>query len=71
MVPGNIMLIETRTKRRWLLSVLDTAADETEPRLRGRTGRRQLADPSTAAAGQKGFVMRLKAVARPLSDAAR
>jgi len=64
------MLIEMKTKRRWIVSVLEAVAESTEGRVairatvRHSTGR-------TVNAGQKGFAMRLKAATRPLADAAR
>lgn len=65
------MIIEMRTKRRWIVSVLEAVAESTDTRvtvsatLRRSTGRNRMS------AGQKGFAMRLKAATRPLSDAAR
>jgi hypothetical protein len=64
------MIIEMRTKRRWIVSVLEAVAESTDTRVAVRatvkhpSGRR-MND------GQKGFAMRLKAATRPLADAAR
>lgn len=64
------MLIEMKTKRRWIVSVLKAVADGsvdrivTHPTLRQNAARKL--NP-----GQKGFAMRLKAVTRPLADASR
>ena len=65
------MTIEMRTKRRWIMSVLEAVSDT--PDMRGtvtatprRTTARNQMNP-----GQKGFAMRLKAATRPLADAAR
>jgi hypothetical protein len=67
---GTAMMIEMRTKRRWIVSVLDAVAEQQA----GRTHERVFAKRSTGRGfpeGQKGFAMRLKAATRPLSDAAR
>jgi hypothetical protein len=67
---GSVMLIEMKTKRRWIVSVLEAVADGSEDRVPARATLRQ----NTARKlnpGQKGFAMRLKAVTRPLADAAR
>ena len=64
------MIIELKTKRRWIVSVLEAVAEAPDTRISVRasvkhgTGR---AFPT----GQKGFAMRLKAATRPLADAAR
>lgn len=68
---GDIMLIETRTKRRWIVSVLDAAADAAEPQVRSRSARRQTADQPHATGAQKGYALRLPLAVRPLQDAAR
>ena len=71
LTPGNRMNVEMRTKRRWIVSVLEAVAETPETRasfsapLRRTTGRSQMTP------GQKGFAMRLKAATRPLADAAR
>jgi hypothetical protein len=67
---GHAMMIEMRTKRRWIVSVLEAVADGADDRINARTTVRQ----NTARKlnpGQKGFAMRLKAATRPLADAAR
>lgn len=64
------MMIELRTKRRWIVSVLEAVAEAQDGRVAVRTSVKQ----STGRAprnGQKGFAMRLKAATRPLADAAR
>jgi hypothetical protein len=64
------MIIELRTKRRWIVSVLEAVAESTET----RAAVRAVAKPSSGrrmTAGQKGFALRLKAATRPLADAAR
>lgn len=64
------MMIEMRTKRRWIVSVLDAVAETSDARITNRTSTR----PTNARKlnpGQKGFAMRLKAATRPLADAAR
>jgi hypothetical protein len=67
---GNAMIIEMRTKRRWIVSVLDAVAEQQDGRGAVRAFARQSAVRSLPA-GQKGFAMRLKAATRPLADAAR
>ncbi len=64
------MMIELRTKRRWIVSVLEAAAESQDGRVTARAAVRQ---PRSRAFpdGQKGFAMRLKAATRPLADAAR
>ena len=64
------MIIEMRTKRRWIVSVLEAVAEGSDDRAAVRAHVRQ----NTARKlnpGQKGFAMRLKAATRPLTDAAR
>ena len=64
------MMIEMRTKRRWIVSVLEAVAEGPDARVASRATVRQ----NTARKlnpGQKGFAMRLKAATRPLADAAR
>ncbi len=67
---GNAMMIEMRTKRRWIVSVLEAVADQQDGRGTVRAFTRQSAGRGFPA-GQKGFAMRLKAATRPLSDASR
>jgi hypothetical protein len=67
---GKAMMIEMRTKRRWIVSVLEAVAEGSDDRIATRAHVRQ----NTARKlnpGQKGFAMRLKAATRPLADAAR
>jgi hypothetical protein len=67
---GKAMMIEMRTKRRWIVSVLEAVAEGADDRVAARASVRQ----NTARKlnpGQKGFAMRLKAATRPLADAAR
>jgi hypothetical protein len=67
---GIPMMIEMRTKRRWIVSVLEAVAEGPDARVASRATVRQ----NTARKlnpGQKGFAMRLKAATRPLADAAR
>jgi hypothetical protein len=67
---GSAMMIEMKTKRRWIVSVLDAVAEGSDDRIAARANVRQ----NTArklSPGQKGFAMRLKAATRPLADAAR
>lgn len=62
------MMIELRTKRRWIVSVLEAVAESQEGRVAVRTSvkpPRSRAFPN----GQKGFALRLKAATRELSDA--
>ena len=67
---GDFMIIEMRTKRRWIVSVLEAVAEQqdgpTAPRafVKHTSGR-------TMPPGQKGFAMRLKAATRPLAAATR
>jgi hypothetical protein len=64
------MIIELRTKRRWIVSVLEAVAESTDARVAVRA---TVKSPSSRrmTAGQKGFAMRLKAATRPLADASR
>jgi hypothetical protein len=67
---GSAMMIEMKTKRRWIVSVLEAVAEGSDDRIAARANVRQ----NTARKlnpGQKGFAMRLKAATRPLADAAR
>lgn len=65
------MMIEMRTKRRWIVSVLEAVAETQDGRGVVRAFSRQSAGRSNPQPGQKGFAMRLKAATRPLADAAR
>lgn len=67
---GTAMMIEMRTKRRWIVSVLEAVAEGPDARIAARVTVRQ----NTARKlnpGQKGFAMRLKSATRPMADAAR
>jgi hypothetical protein len=67
---GTAMMIEMRTKRRWIVSVLDAIAESQDGRAPVRTTIKHGSGRSLPA-GQKGFAMRLKAATRPMADAAR
>ncbi|MDX5351147.1 MAG: hypothetical protein LPJ95_10670 [Paracoccaceae bacterium] len=64
------MIIELKTKRRWIVSVLAAVAEAPETRVPSRVAVRQQA-PRRMVPGEKGFATRLKAATRPLADAAR
>jgi hypothetical protein len=64
------MIIELRTKRRWIVSVLEAVAESTDTRVAARATVKQRSGRRMSE-GQKGFAMRLKAATRPLADAAR
>jgi hypothetical protein len=67
---GSAMMIEMRTKRRWIVSVLEAVVEGSDDRVATHAVVRQ----NTARKlnpGQKGFAMRLKAATRPLTEAAR
>jgi len=65
------MIIALRTKRRWIVSVLEAVAESADAQVMVRATVRQGSGRGTMNAGQKGFAMRLKAATRPLADAAR
>jgi hypothetical protein len=65
------MNVEMRTKRRWIVSVLDAVAESPDGRAAGTTKPRRTTARRPMNEGQKGFAMRLKAATRPLADAAR
>jgi hypothetical protein len=67
---GNPMIIQMKTKRRWILSILETVGDGTDSRVMARATVRQTTG-RTMVAGQKGFAMRLKTATRQVSDASR
>ena len=67
---GNAMIIQMKTKRRWILSILETVGDGTDSRVVARATARQTSG-RTMIAGQKGFAMRLKTATRQVSDASR
>jgi hypothetical protein len=64
------MMIEMRTKRRWIVSVLEAVAEGPDGRIGARIPARQNGARKLNP-GQKGFAMRLKAATRPMADAAR
>ncbi len=64
------MMIEMRTKRRWIVSVLEAVAESQDERVVVRTAAKR-SNGRSFGDGQKGFAMRLKAATRPLADAAR
>ena len=65
------MIIEMRTKRRWIVSVLEAVAESADTRVIVTATMRRSTGRSKMNPGQKGFAMRLKAATRPLADAAR
>jgi hypothetical protein len=67
---GFAMMIEMKTKRRWIVSVLEAVAEGQDARVAARVSVRQNS-ARRLNPGQKGFAMRLKAATRPLADAAR
>jgi hypothetical protein len=67
---GISMIIQMKTKRRWILSILETVGDATDTRVLARASVRQTSS-RTMVAGQKGFAMRLKTATRPMGDASR
>lgn len=67
---GDSMIIQMKTRRRWILSILETVGDATDARVLARASVRQTSG-RTMVAGQKGFAMRLKTATRPMGDASR
>ena len=67
---GNPMIIQMKTKRGWILSILETVGDATDGRVLARATARQTTG-RTMISGQKGFAMRLKSATRQVSDASR
>lgn len=65
------MLIEIRTKRRWIVSVLEAVAESPDTRVTVSATLRRTKGRSKMTLGEKGFAQRLKAATRPLADAAR
>ena len=70
MLTGKRMIIEMKTKRRWIVSVLEAVAEQQDTRLAARMSVKHGSGRGFAQ-GQKGFAMRLKAATRPLAEAAR
>jgi len=64
-------MIETRTKRRWIISVLQAVADPAASPPSGARTTRRTKGRNRMAPGEKGFALRLKAATRPLAEAAR
>ncbi|CAN1554484.1 hypothetical protein MCELHM10_02320 [Paracoccaceae bacterium] len=64
------MLIELKTKRRWIVSVLETVAEAQEGRVVARATIKH-AGVRRFSSGEKSFVSRLKAATRPLANAGR
>jgi hypothetical protein len=64
------MIIQMKTKRRWILSILETVGDGTDDRVVARATARQTSG-RTMVSGQKGFAMRLKTATRPMNEASR
>ena len=69
MQTGKRMIIELKTKRRWIVSVLEAVAEAQDARAAARVSVKRTSGRMNP--GQKGFAMRLKAATRPLADAAR
>ena len=65
------MIIQMKTRRRWILSILETVGDGEDARVVARASAPQSAGRTAMVAGQKGFAMRLKTATRQVSDAAR
>jgi hypothetical protein len=65
------MIIQMKTKRRWILSILETVGDGDETRVVARATARQTSGRTAMVPGQKGFAMRLKSATRHVADAAR
>lgn len=65
------MIIEMRTKRRWIVSVLEAVAETSDTRVTVSASLRRATGRSQTNTAQKGFAMRLKAATRPLAEAAR
>ncbi|MES2541286.1 MAG: hypothetical protein V4583_11985 [Pseudomonadota bacterium] len=60
-----------KTKRRWILSILETVGDGEDTRIVARASARQTTGRTAMITGQKGFAMRLKTATRQVSDASR
>lgn len=65
------MNIEMRTKRRWIVSVLEAVAESSDGRVTVQATIRRGTGRSQMTPGQKGFAIRLKAATRPLVDTPR
>jgi hypothetical protein len=64
------MIIQMKTRRRWILSILEAVGDGTKDRVVARATVHH-STARTLIAGQKGYAMRLKTATRPLNDASR
>lgn len=65
------MIIQMKTKRRWILSILETVGDGEDTRVVARATARHSSSRTAMVPGQKGFAMRLKSATRQVADAAR
>lgn len=65
------MIIQMKTKRRWILSILETVGDGEDTRVVARASARQTTGRTAMVPGQKGFAMRLKSATRQVADASR
>ena len=70
MQTGKRMIIELKTKRRWIVSVLEAVAEQQDTRVSARVSVKHGSGRSFGP-GQKGFAMRLKSATRQVSDASR
>ncbi len=70
MPTGIAMIIQMKTNRRWILSILEAVADGEGERVVARATVRHTSG-RTLVAGQKGFAMRLKNATRHVNDASR
>jgi hypothetical protein len=64
------MIIQMKTKRRWILSILEAVGDGEDGRVVARATVRHTSG-RTMVAGQKGFAMRLKSATRHVNEASR
>jgi hypothetical protein len=65
------MIIQMKTKRRWILSILETVGDGEDTRVVARASARQTSGRTAMVPGQKGFARRLKSATRHVADASR
>jgi hypothetical protein len=65
------MIIQMKTKRRWILSILESVGDGEDTRVVARASARQTSGRTAMVPGQKGFAMRLKSATRRVADASR
>lgn len=64
------MLIELKTKRRWIVSVLEAVAEQSEGRVVARATVKH-SSIQRFSTGEKSLASRLKAVTRPMASAGR